>query len=330
MASAEGFISPADGRISMRALVASAALGAAFVLMPAAAGYTPAWSQDFSITNPEVPADGSRRDLMRQLQAWWDVHGYYPRYASRNDEGGTVNVYLDILRDGRIGSVRVVGNSGSQSLDAAALKAFTGGFVRPLPEAVPQTGLDISLHYVLARRHDQPVPADYKPVPSKTPFTISNDPVTSPILEKMLQKTCAGTIVINAIRNHPWYGIRYYGSTLVFFRKPDGTPWVKFSEGGRLAFSQVVEVGKLVSWTGPASSMVVDAQKLQVSMHYTAWLDGDNKLNGCFSRDDSWHTNSGCESTIGILEFSCAEEVVPQIEWSSWYAIPAGPSGDPP
>ena len=55
----------------MRVLIASAALAAAFVLMPAAARHAPAWSQDFSITNPDVPADGSRRDVMRQLQAWW-------------------------------------------------------------------------------------------------------------------------------------------------------------------------------------------------------------------------------------------------------------------
>ena len=33
------------------------------------------WAQDFSITNQVEPADARRRDLMRQLQAWWDVHG---------------------------------------------------------------------------------------------------------------------------------------------------------------------------------------------------------------------------------------------------------------
>ncbi len=314
----------------MRMLIASAALGAAFVLMPATAGHAPAWSQDFSITNPEVPADGSRRDLMRQLQAWWDVHGYYPRHASQNDEGGTVGVRLDILRDGRISSVRVAGSSGSQALDAAALKAFIGGFVRAFPDGVPETSLDISLHYVLVHRHDQPVPADYTPVSSRGAFTISNDPVKSPVLEKMLQKTCTGTIVTNGVTNHPIYGIRYYGSTLVFFRKPDGTPWVKFLEGGRMAMSPVIQVGKLVSWTGPTSSMSVDSQKMIVLMHYTAWLNADNKLNGCLSKSETWRANAGCENSTGTIDFTCAEEVVPQVVSSAWYETPASPDWDPP
>ena len=64
-------------------------------------------AEDFSITNPEEPADAGRRDLMRQLQAWWDVHGYYPRHASNNDEGGTVKLHLLIYPDGRIWSVDV-------------------------------------------------------------------------------------------------------------------------------------------------------------------------------------------------------------------------------
>ncbi len=311
----------------MRFLFASAALGAAFVLLPAAAGHAPAWAQDFSITNPEVPADGSRRDLMRQLQAWWDVHGYYPRHAAQNDEGGTVGVRLDIHRDGRISAVRVAQSSGSQSLDAAALRTFAEGYVRSFPDGVPDTSLDLLLHYVLAHRHDQPVPVGYQPVSEKGPFTITNDPVKSPILEKMLQKTCTGTIVTNGIRNHPMYGIRYYGSKLIFFRRPDGTPWVKFYEAGREAMAPVVEVGKLVSWTGPTSVQ----NRLALMMHYTAWLDGGNKLNGCLSIDDSWtRPSAACGDAAGTIEFTCAEEVVPQVEWSAWSATPARQSWDPP
>jgi len=74
----------------MRLSVASFALAAAFVLTPVAAGYAPALCQDFSITNQVESGNAARRDLMRQLQAWWDAHAYYPRHASNNDEGGTV------------------------------------------------------------------------------------------------------------------------------------------------------------------------------------------------------------------------------------------------
>ena len=98
----------------MRLSVASSALAAAFVLTPLAAGYAPALCQDFSITNQVEPGNAGRRDVMRQLQAWWDAHAYYPRHASNSDEGGTVKVHLVILPDGRIWTVDVVESSGSQ------------------------------------------------------------------------------------------------------------------------------------------------------------------------------------------------------------------------
>ena len=172
----------------MRLAIVSSGLAAAFVLMPVAAGYAPALCQDFSITNEVEPGNAGRRDVMRQLQAWWDAHAYYPKHASNSDEGGTVKVHLVILPDGRIWTIDVVESSGSRSLDTAGSSVFRRGSVRPLPEGEPKADIDISLHYVLAHRHDQPAAADYTPVLSKSPFTIANDPVKSPILETMLHK----------------------------------------------------------------------------------------------------------------------------------------------
>jgi hypothetical protein len=129
---------------------------------------------------------------------------------------------------------------------------FRGGFVRPFPEGEPKADIDISLHYVLAHRHDQPVAAGYTPVLSKGPFTIMNDPVKSPILDTMLQRTCTGTEVKGGITNHPEYGMRSWAQA-IFFRKPDGTPWVKFYERGHPSLSPVTEVGKMVQWTGRKS-----------------------------------------------------------------------------
>src|SRR5580658_10157970 len=215
----------------MRLSVASSALAAAFVLTPVAADYAPALCQDFSITNQVEPANAWRRDLMRQLQAWWDAHAYYPRHASNNDEGGTVKVHLVIIPDGNIFRIDVVESSGSRSLDGAGSAVFRGGIVRPFPAGEPNVELDISLHYVLAHRHDQPAPAGYTPAFSKSPFTIMNDPVKSPILATMLQRTCTGTIVLGGIPNHPWFGT-HFAAQAIFFRKSDGTPWVKFYERG--------------------------------------------------------------------------------------------------
>jgi uncharacterized protein YecA (UPF0149 family) len=78
----------------MRLWVASSALAAAFLLTPVAAGHAPARGQDFSITNQMEPVNTGHRDLMRELQAWWDAHAYYPRHASNRDQSGTVEVNL--------------------------------------------------------------------------------------------------------------------------------------------------------------------------------------------------------------------------------------------
>ena len=107
--------------------------------------------------------------------------------------------------------VDVVEGSGSQSLDAAGPSVFRGGFVRPFPEGEPKAEIDISLHYVLAHRHDQPVAAGYTPVLSKSPFTIMNDPVKSPILETMLQRTCTGTELKGGDKKSPFIRNAFLG-----------------------------------------------------------------------------------------------------------------------
>jgi TonB family protein len=312
----------------MKLPIASAALAAAFFLGPVAAGHAPALAQDFSITNQDTPPAGSRRDVLRQLQAWWDVHGYYPRHASENDEGGTVTVHLMIWRDGNIAAATVVGSSGSPSLDSAATTAFRRGFVKPFPEGAAGMELDVSLHYILAHRHDQPVPADYKPVPSKSPFTITNDPVKSKILETMLLRTCTGTIVTEGIRNHPIYGVRSYGSKAVFFRKPDGTPWVQFYQSGYSVLSPVVQVGQLVSWTGPAEHLRGGMVRF---VQYTVWPDGDDKLIGNIKADNTYLSAPESPNDGGTIDLTCATKVVPQVQWSAWWVTPGDqPPGDPP
>ncbi len=306
--------------------VALAAIAAAFVLAPVAAGYSRAMSQDFSITNPSEP-DAGRRDLMRQLQAWWDVHGYYPKHASNNDERGNVDVHLGILPDGRIATVDVFEASGSNSIDTAAVAAFAGVFVRPFSEGAPRAELHIALHYVLAHRHDQPVAAEYAPVASKAPFTITNAPVHSPILNEMLQRTCTGKVVKQGIRNHPWYGVRYEAKA-IFFRRPDGTPWVSFYEGGYLILAPVTEGGKMVQWTGRPEHR----GSAQTFFHqYTLWSDGD-KLDGNIEVPlDPTSLDAVGINTGGTVDLTCATEVVPAIEWNSWLVNTIQhPPGDPP
>ena len=297
--------------------------------MPVASGYAPALSEDFSITNPVEPADAGRRDLMRQLQAWWNVHAYYPRHASGSDEEGIVKLHLAILPDGRIWAVNMVESSGSSSLDTAAAATFRGGFVRPFPEGTPEADLDLSLHYLLSHRHDQPVAADYRPVPSKRPFTITNDPIKSPILDTMLQRTCTGTVVRQGIRNHPWYGTHAWAQA-IFFRRPDGTPWVKFYEGGYPTLAPVTEIGRTVQWTGREEHVGAGTSYFT---QYTVWPDGDNNLGGNIETLllGTYGAHQDGLNHGGTVDFACATDVVPAVTWSA-IAVTTGqkPPGDPP
>jgi TonB family protein len=319
----------------MRSPVVSAALGAAFLLTPVAAGYAPAWSQagDFSITNQApLAATPFRRDLLRELQAWWDVHAYYPKHASNNDEAGAAKIHLQITPNGKIFSVALVDSSGSKTIDAAALSAFRTGAVHPFPESEGEADLDLSVHFVLAHRHGDTVPAGYVPTPVRAPFTIANDPVSSPVLDTMMQRTCTGIITTNGGMNQAWRGYRG-DATLTFFRKPDGTPWVKMAESGTLSISPVVEIGRMVQWVGPLVGVMGGGISAFARRHftYTAWADGPNHLLGA---EGSPIPNAGtayAASFGGPIDMMCDTAVMLAVPYSDAYAqnlVP--PTGDPP
>lgn len=311
----------------MRLPISSVALVTGFLIAAEIAGQAPAAAQDFSITNQVSPVDAGRRDLLRQLQAWWDVHGYYPKHALNNDEGGTVKLRLGIRSDGNISTVAVINGSGSQSLDSAALTAFREGFVRPLPLGEP-AALDLSLHYVLARRRGEPPAAGQSAALSRRPFTVTNEPVGSPIVNAMLQKSCTGTVVKQGIRNHPAYGVRN-SAEAIFFRRPDGTPWVKFFEGGYSTLAPVVEVGKIVEWAGRVEWIGGGSRSFT---EYTVWPDGGSSLNGSIEIVylDAAKANQLLNRS-GTIDLSCATETVPAVNWSaSWVTPIPTPAGDPP
>ena len=292
----------------MRLSVGSAAFAAAFVLTPVATGYTPAMSQsptgDFSITNQVESADPNVRDLMRLLQALWEVNAYYPPEAAAADQGGTVKLRLVVSPDGNIFMVTVVQSSGSCALDTAGATTFRDKFVRHFPAGAKELTVDISVHYVLAHRHDQPVAVSDTPV-SKRNFTIANDPVKTTVVDTMVQKFCTGVAMHHGIRNHPAYG--YHDDvTALFFRKPDGTPWVRFTEDGFFGYSPVTEVGKSLMWTG-APYRRQGMQGLTFYNFYTVWPDGDNRYAGDIASPGDRPPPGG------YVDLTCGIEPVPQI-----------------
>lgn len=223
----------------------------------------------------------------------------------------------------------VVESSGSPSLDVAGASAFRDGFVRPFSAGVQEAALDVSVHYVLAYRHDQPVVAGNTPAPFGRPFTITNQPIQSPILNTMLQKTCTGRVVKQGIRNHPWYGVRYEAEA-IFFRRPDGTPWVRFFEGGSSpSLAPVVEVGKVLRWSGPEEHLGNGTSSFT---QYTAWYDKENTIIGNIetiyfaTSKGNMPTNRG-----GTVDLNCSTQTVPAVAWSASFVTPGqSPPGDPP
>jgi hypothetical protein len=85
-----------------------------------------------------------------------------------------------------------------------------------------------------------------------------------------------------------------YSTQAIFFRKPDGTPWVKFYEMGYPVVSPVTEVGKMVTWTG-AQQRFGGAPTAFYWLQYTVWADGDNHL-------------------------TCATKALPTVTWNDWFA----------
>jgi TonB family protein len=323
------------GENPMRSPIVPTALAVAFTLLPVAVGYGPAWSQegDFSITNQQpVARTPFRRDLMRQLQAWWDVHAYYPKHASNSDEAGTVKIHLQITPNGKIFSVAVVESSGSKTLDDAGLSAFRTGGVQPFPDGEPEADLDLSLHYVLAHRKNDVLPASYTPTPSRAPFTIANDPVSSPVLETMMQRTCTGIITMNGGMNQPWRGYRG-DATLTFFRKPDGTPWVKMSESGNLSISPAIQIGRMVQWVGPIVRVIGGnpSSSFPRNYTYTVWADGPNHLVGAEGSPIPTTGAAHATSLGGPIDMMCDTAILPTVPYNNAFAqTQIIPSGDPP
>src|SRR5271167_2129733 len=99
----------------MRSCIASAILAAASILAPVATGHAPARSQDFSITNKVEPGG----NWIGKLQAWWDVHAWYPEDALEKKQDGTVKLHLVIRENGEVWTEETVQGSGSKSIDNA-------------------------------------------------------------------------------------------------------------------------------------------------------------------------------------------------------------------
>jgi protein TonB len=89
-----------------------------------------------------APIDGG---WMRALGAWLAAHKTYPEEALERGEEGRLAVRFTMDRSGRVTAVEVVRGSGSEALDRAALTMLKDARLPPLPEAMQQPTITVTV-----------------------------------------------------------------------------------------------------------------------------------------------------------------------------------------
>ncbi len=92
-------------------------------------------------------------DWRNALAAWVDEHSYYPSQAARMGQQGTARVLVTALPDGRVLSVELEKQSGSQWLDLALEGLFRGARLPPMPKGVgtEPVPFHFTMHYIIIR-----------------------------------------------------------------------------------------------------------------------------------------------------------------------------------
>jgi len=97
---------------------------------------------------------GVSEDYSGELDRWIRAHMYYPEDAAQNGEEGPSSVHVVLDRSGHVRSVRITGQSGSYSLDAATSGMFRGATLPPVPPDMSgdHFDIDLTINYILIRR----------------------------------------------------------------------------------------------------------------------------------------------------------------------------------
>ncbi len=129
-------IVPMPSRLGPPANPAPAAEAAATLPVPAHIG----------VPNPEeahtAPVDGS---WMHAVGAWLAAHKSYPEEARQRGEEGRLAVRFTMDRSGQVTAAQVVRGSGSEALDRAALTMLKDARLPPLPDAMPQPTITVTV-----------------------------------------------------------------------------------------------------------------------------------------------------------------------------------------
>lgn len=106
--------------------------------------------------DPNLRVTGARvgADWRAAFRRWLDQNIGYPHGALRNGESGTVRVRVVAGPDGRVRSVRLVGPSGSPSLNFGTTFPFSGAQLPSFPPPADPEGvtIDLTVNYILIWR----------------------------------------------------------------------------------------------------------------------------------------------------------------------------------
>jgi protein TonB len=89
-----------------------------------------------------TPIDGG---WMQAVGAWLAAHKRYPDEARQRGEEGRLAVRFTMDRSGQVTAVQVVRGSGSETLDQAAVTMLRGATLPPLPGAMPQSTITVTV-----------------------------------------------------------------------------------------------------------------------------------------------------------------------------------------
>ncbi|GBQ68247.1 TonB periplasmic protein [Ameyamaea chiangmaiensis NBRC 103196] len=97
---------------------------------------------------------GVSEDYEGEIDRWIRSHMYYPEDAARNGEDGPSSVHVVLDRSGHVKAVRLTGQSGSYSLDAATTGMFRNAQLPPVPPDMKgdHFDIDLTINYILIRR----------------------------------------------------------------------------------------------------------------------------------------------------------------------------------
>lgn len=114
----------------------------------------PAGGQGATDTSLSIRGAELGSDWRAAFREWLERHAYYPQQAAAMGHEGPATVRFKVDRYGKVRSVELIRQSGSQWLDAATLSLLRGRTLPPFPPGTAQdeAEIDLTVNYILRRR----------------------------------------------------------------------------------------------------------------------------------------------------------------------------------